>query len=314
MKLFSMVFPGQGSQFVGMLKSLSDSFIIVKEVFEESSEILKYDLWKLAQEGPLNILNKTEITQPAILTASFAIWKVWNSLSNINPIFMAGHSLGEYSALVCAKSLNFSDAIKITSLRGKFMQESLKKECAMAAIIGLPCTIIDKICKRISIYEFVEIANFNSPMQIIISGYKNSVIKVIKKSKKLGAKYAKLLSVNVPAHSVLMKPASKKLSYALNKIKIFTPKIKVISSLNVKVQKNPKEIKKNLIKQIYKPVLWNNTIKYLIEKKIKIFLEVGPGNILSKLLKSFSQNTNIYGISIQHPEIIIKESGRYNKL
>lgn len=309
-----MIFPGQGCQKIGMLKPFKE-FSIIKNIFNESSEILKYDLWKIIENGPYEILNKTEITQPAILTTSFAIWKIWKNLSGENPQFMAGHSLGEYSALVCANGLSFSDAVKIVALRGKFMQESVNNQkCATSAIIGLSSKTIHQICKQYSNSEIVSIANFNSPQQIIISGYKSSVIQVMKTCQDYGAKYVKVLPINIPSHSCLMKPAAKKLSKFLDTIKFLQPKIPIISSIDNKIQNDPKKIKKTLIRQIYSPILWNKTIQYLINQKIYSFLEVGPGNVLSKLIKDFFHISNLYGISLNHPKSIIQQTQKYKKL
>ncbi|MDQ1237293.1 MAG: ACP S-malonyltransferase [Wigglesworthia glossinidia] len=315
MNTFAMLFPGQGCQTIGMLKSFFKKFSIIKETFDESSEILKYDLWKIVNNGPCDTLNQTEITQPAILSASFAIWKVWKKLSGQNPQFMAGHSLGEYSALVCANSLSFSDAIKIVALRGKFMQESVNnKVCATSAIIGLSEKIINSICNQFSDFEIVSIANFNSPKQIIISGHKNSVIQVMQKCKIYGAKYVKILPISIPSHSILMKPAAKKLTSILNNTKFYRPKIPIISSINTQVQSDPKQIKKSLSRQIYSPILWNQTIHYMINKKVYEFLEVGPGKILSKLMRDFLNNSKISGISLSDPEIMIQQTKKYKKI
>ncbi|AFA40955.1 malonyl-CoA-[acyl-carrier-protein] transacylase [Wigglesworthia glossinidia endosymbiont of Glossina morsitans morsitans (Yale colony)] len=314
MNTFAMIFPGQGCQKIGMLKPFKE-FSIIKNIFNESSEILKYDLWKIIENGPYEILNKTEITQPAILTTSFAIWKIWKNFSGENPQFMAGHSLGEYSALVCANGLSFSDAVKIVALRGKFMQELANNQaCATSAIIGLSSKIIHQICKQFSNSETVSIANFNSPNQVVISGYKSSVIQVMNTCQDYGAKYIKILPINIPSHSYLMKPAAKKLSKFLDTIKFFQPKIPVISSIDTKIQNNPKKIKKTLIRQIYSPILWNKTIQYLINQKIYSFLEVGPGNILSKLIKDFLHITDLYGESLNHPRSIIQQIKKYKKL
>lgn len=314
MNTFAMLFPGQGCQKIGMLKPFKE-FSFIKNIFNESSEILKYNLWKVIENGPYEILNKTEIIQPAVLATSFAIWKIWKKFSGNNPQFMAGHSLGEYSALVCANGLSFADAIKVVALRGKFMQESVRnQEYATSAIIGLSGKIINKICKKFSYSEIVSIANFNSPRQIIISGYKKSVMQVMKICQNYGAKYVKILPINIPAHSYLMKPVSEQLSQILAKINFSQPKIPVISSVDNTVQNNPKKIKQTLVRQVYSPILWDKTIRYLINQKIRSFLEVGPGNILSKLIKDFFHISDLYGISLNHPNSIIQQIEKYKKL
>lgn len=304
MKPFAMVFPGQGSQSIGMLDKFGIKYPEIKNYFDEASSILKYDLWKLIEKGPLKELNKTYKTQPAILVSSVSIYKTWIKKGGTLPNIMTGHSLGEYSALVCSKSLKFSDAIKLVELRGKIMQNSIPKETgSMKAIIGLDKNKILEICNNISIKNKVEISNFNAPKQIVISGYKEAVEKVGLICKKMKALVISL-PISIPAHCALMKSAAKKFKYILNKISFQVPQIPVFNSVNLVFNNSSNQIIKYLVEQMYKPVLWDKCIQYIYKKNIFTFLEVGPGKILSKLIK---QNLkSVITISINNENNLLK--------
>lgn len=308
MKLFAILFPGQGSQSIGMMSSFTKN-IEVKNIFNKASDILGYNLWKLIQFGPKIELNKTYKTQPAILTASIAIYKIWLKYHNKKPTIMAGHSLGEYTALVCAKVIKFVDAIKLVELRGKLMQEIFslnKKKCAMTAIIGLNNKLIIQACKDINTsYQKVFPVNFNAPKQTVISGYECAVKKVSNLCKKMGAKTINL-PINIPAHSPLMKPAAKKLKIELNKINFHTPIIPVLNNAYITCETKSKTIINALVKQMYYPIYWTKVIKFITNKNINHFLEIGPGKVLTNLLKkNFKKNTII---SINNEKQIIKKN------
>ncbi|OCG58155.1 malonyl CoA-acyl carrier protein transacylase [Gilliamella sp. Nev5-1] len=286
MTKFAMVFPGQGSQAVGMLKELADNYSIVKSTFDEASEVLGYDLWKLVQEGPVEKLNKTWQTQPALLAASVAIFRVWQSVSGAQPAFMAGHSLGEYSALVCAGVIDFKDAIKLVELRGKLMQDAVPSGTgAMYAIIGLDNESISKACEQAAEGQIVAPVNFNSPGQVVIAGHKEAVERAAALCKEAGAKRALPLAVSVPSHCALMKPAADKLANTLNDIEFSTPNFAVINNTNVKIETSAEKIKAALIAQLYSPVRWTETVEEMAKQGVTLLVEVGPGKVLTGLTK-----------------------------
>ncbi|NUF28338.1 ACP S-malonyltransferase [Gilliamella sp. ESL0254] len=286
MTKFAMVFPGQGSQAVGMLKDLADDFPIVKSTFDEASEVLGYNLWDLVQQGPTEELNKTWQTQPALLASSVAIFKVWQSVNGVQPDFMAGHSLGEYSALVCAGVIDFKDAIKLVELRGKLMQEAVPSGTgAMYAIIGLDNDSIRNACDQAAQGQVVAPVNFNSPGQVVIAGNKEAVERAGILCKEAGAKRALPLAVSVPSHCALMKPAADKLAVALNNIEFSAPKFAVINNVDVKVETSAEKIKAALIAQLYSPVRWTETVENMAKQDVKLLVEMGPGKVLTGLTK-----------------------------
>ncbi|WDI79069.1 ACP S-malonyltransferase [Candidatus Purcelliella pentastirinorum] len=293
MKKYGMIFPGQGGQHIGMLYELSKKYSIVKKTFNIASEILNYDLWKLAQNGPKKDMDKTYKTQPLILTSSISICKIWKNENGIKPNIIVGHSLGEYSCLVYAKVIKFECAIKLVEQRGKFMQQVLQKNNGlMKVILGLNIKTIKKICKRNKKYGFVTTTNYNTPYQTVIAGNKNSVEKTAEECKIAGAKIISL-SISVPAHCILMKPAANKLAKKINKIKFKKPIYPIISNSTILCETNPNIIKKKLIKQLYKSVNWIKIIKYIESKKITNLIEMGPGNILSNLTQAITKNIKI---------------------
>ncbi|OCG19484.1 malonyl CoA-acyl carrier protein transacylase [Gilliamella sp. Fer1-1] len=286
MTKFAMVFPGQGSQAVGMLKELADNYSIVKSTFDEASEVLGYDLWELVQKGPVEELNKTWQTQPALLAASVAIFRVWQSVSGPQPAFMAGHSLGEYSALVCAGVIDFKDAIKLVELRGKLMQDAVPSGTgAMYAIIGLDNDSINKACEQAAQGQVVAPVNFNSPGQVVIAGHKEAVERAAALCKEAGAKRALPLAVSVPSHCALMKPAADKLANTLNDIEFSAPNFAVINNTNVKIETSAEKIKAALIAQLYSPVRWTETVEEMAKQGVTLLVEVGPGKVLTGLTK-----------------------------
>lgn len=286
MSKFAVVFPGQGSQTVGMLADLAAQFPIVEQTFAEASDALGYDLWKLVQEGPAEELNKTWQTQPALLAASVAIYRVWQQENGAQPAMMAGHSLGEYSALVCAGVLDFKQAIRLVELRGKLMQEAVPAGTgAMSAIIGLDNDAIAKACEESAQGEVVSPVNFNSPGQVVIAGNKDAVERAGVACKAAGAKRALPLPVSVPSHCALMKPAADKLAIALQGIAFNAPQFPVVNNVDVKAETSPDAIRDALVRQLYSPVRWSESVEFMAGEGIEHLLEVGPGKVLTGLTK-----------------------------
>ncbi|MGR5177013.1 ACP S-malonyltransferase [Vibrio parahaemolyticus] len=286
MSNFAIVFPGQGSQTVGMLAELGEQFDVVKATFAEASEALGYDLWALVQEGPAEDLNQTHRTQPALLASSVAIWRVWQEQGLAQPALLAGHSLGEYSALVCAGVIDFKEAIKLVQLRGQLMQEAVPAGVgAMYAIIGLDDASIAKACEQAAQGEVVSPVNFNSPGQVVIAGNKAAVERAGALCKEAGAKRALPLPVSVPSHCALMKPAADKLAQALESIEFNTPAISVINNVDVAAETDPAKIKNALVRQLYSPVRWTEGVEKMSEQGVEKLLELGPGKVLTGLTK-----------------------------
>ncbi|WP_448758077.1 ACP S-malonyltransferase [Aggregatibacter sp.] len=287
MKKFAMVFPGQGSQTVGMLAELAGDYSIVQETFKQASEVLGYDLWQLVQEGPAEELNKTWQTQPALLTASVAVYRVWQQkYPELKPEVMAGHSLGEYSALVCAGVLDFQDAVKLVELRGKLMQQAVPEGTgAMYAIIGLDNDAIINACKQAEQGEVVSAVNFNSPGQVVIAGAKAAVERAAALCKEAGAKRALPLAVSVPSHCTLMKPAADQLSVSLESITLKAPVVAVLNNVDVKAETDAVAIRNALVRQLYSPVRWTETVEKMAQNGVEVLVEVGPGKVLNGLTK-----------------------------
>lgn len=295
---FAMVFPGQGSQAVGMLAELAEQYPIVIETFAQASDVLGYSLWDLVQNGPEEELNKTWKTQPALLAASVAIWRVWQEKQGKMPQMMAGHSLGEYSALVCAGVIDFSAAIKLVELRGQLMQEAVPAGTgAMYAIIGLDNDAIVKACEEAAQGQVVSPVNFNSPGQVVIAGNKEAVERAGVLCKEAGAKRALPLAVSVPSHCALMKPAADKLAVALQEIEFKQPEIQVVNNVDVIAQTDANAIRDALIRQLYNPVRWTETVELIAEKGITQLLEIGPGKVLTGLTKRISKEMNAAAVN-----------------
>ena len=287
----AFVFPGQGSQKVGMLSEMAESHSVVKETFAEASEVLGYDLWDLVQTGPQEELNMTEKTQPMLLTASVANWRVWSELSELRPTLVAGHSLGEWSALVCSGVVAFADAVKLVQLRGRFMQEAVPAgEGAMAAIIGLDDSVIEEVCTASAEDGVVSAVNYNSPGQVVIAGSAAAVDRAIAGCKEAGAKRAMPLAVSAPFHTSLMKPAADRLSAYIADTEFLAPGINVVHNVNGKTESSPEAIKQLMIEQISAPVLWVDCVKALAEAGVTRVVECGPGKVLSGLCKRIDRS------------------------
>lgn len=286
MSKFAIIFPGQGSQTVGMLAELGEQFDVVKATFAQASEALGYDLWALVQNGPAEDLNQTSRTQPALLAASVAIWRVWQEQGLEQPVNLAGHSLGEYSALVCAGVLDFQQAIKLVELRGQFMQEAVPAGVgAMYAIIGLDDESIAKACEEAAQDEVVSPVNFNSPGQVVIAGNKAAVERAGVLCKAAGAKRALPLPVSVPSHCALMQPAADRLEIALQDIEFNTPTIPVINNVDVIAETDPAKIKNALVRQLHSPVRWTEGVQQMSDDGVEKLYELGPGKVLTGLTK-----------------------------
>ncbi len=288
---YAVVFPGQGSQSVGMLSALSDHYPQVKQCYEQAADALGYDLFHIVQHGPDEKLNQTEFTQPAILVASVAIWKVLQSEMDLSPAFVAGHSLGEYSALVCAGAIEFTDAVKLVALRGKYMQEAVAAGTgSMAAIVGLEDEQVVHICEQQSNDTIVSAANFNSPGQVVIAGHKQAVERAVEALKAAGAKRAIVLPVSVPSHCSLMQPAAERLGEALREIDIDTPAIPVIHNIDATPNTNQQKITDALLNQLYQPVQWTGCVKSMSDNNVTTIIECGPGKVLSGLIKRIDRS------------------------
>ncbi|ARD61323.1 [acyl-carrier-protein] S-malonyltransferase [Kosakonia radicincitans DSM 16656] len=286
MTQFAFVFPGQGSQTVGMLADMAAAYPVIEETFAEASAALGYDLWALVQQGPAEELNKTWQTQPVLLSASVALWRVWQQQGGKTPVLMAGHSLGEYSALVCAGVIAFADAVRLVELRGKFMQEAVPEGTgAMSAIIGLDDESIAKACETAAEGQIVSPVNYNSPGQVVIAGHKEAVERAGAACKAAGAKRALPLPVSVPSHCALMKPAAEKLAVELNAIPFNAPQIPVINNVDVKCETSPEAIRSALVRQLYSPVQWTKSVEFMASQGVEHLYEVGPGKVLTGLAK-----------------------------
>jgi len=297
---FACVFPGQGSQSVGMMAELAEAYPVVGELFSKASEALGYDLWKVVQEGPVEELNKTEVTQPAMLVAGVAVYEILKTKLDAAPERMAGHSLGEYTALVCAGALEFEDAVKLVAERGKLMQVAVPDGVgAMAAILGLDDEVIKEICDTCSDDNFaVQAVNFNSPGQVVIAGNVQAVETAMAIAKDKGAKRALKLPVSVPSHSSLMEGAAKKLAAYLKGVKIKKAStIPVIQNVAAKNYVKPADVKKNLVKQLHNPVLWVDSVNNLIAEGVDTIIECGPGKVLIGLNKRINKEVTHFTVN-----------------
>jgi [acyl-carrier-protein] S-malonyltransferase len=285
MKPIAFIFPGQGSQYVGMGKELYENFSVAKKIFEEADDTLHLSISGLCFNGPEEALKLTENTQPALLTMSIATLKVLQAEKGLIPQFTAGHSLGEYSALVGSGALTFAEAVKIVHLRGKFMQEAVPVgEGAMAAVLGMEREQVEKICEEVSSGEVLTPANFNCPGQIVIAGHAKAVERAIERVKKDGKK-AVPLPVSAPFHSPLMKPAGERLEKALEEISVSNLRIPVVTNVEAEVNTSKDRVKGLLVAQVSSPVRWEESMRKMIGKGIEQVLEIGPGKVLSGLMK-----------------------------
>lgn len=293
----AFVFPGQGSQSVGMLSELGEAFSEVRETFAAASDVLGYDLWRLVQEGPDTDLNRTDRTQPAMLAAGVAVWRVWQARGGLGPKFMAGHSLGEYTALVCAGALDFADAVRVVAKRGEFMQEAVPQGVgAMAAILGLGDDEVRAACADAAQGEVVEAVNFNSPGQVVVAGNAGAVGRAVDAAKARGAKRAVVLPVSVPSHCALMRPAAERLEALLQDVAIGRPVIPVIHNVDVAVHDHAEQIRQALVSQLYQPVRWVEIVQRMAEAGVGRFIEAGPGKVLVGLNKRIAKDTETYGV------------------
>ncbi|WP_429946094.1 ACP S-malonyltransferase [Bibersteinia trehalosi] len=301
MSKFAMVFPGQGSQAVGMLADLAPLYPVVEETFQQASQVLGYDLWDLVQNGTAEDLGQTHRTQPALLAASVALFRIWQQkFPEQKPSVMAGHSLGEYSALVCAGVLDFQDAIKLVELRGNAMQEAVPAGSgAMYAIIGLDNEGIIKACEQAASEtgEVVSAVNFNSPGQVVIAGTKTAAERAGALCKEAGAKRALPLAVSVPSHCALMKPAADKLAEALVSLTLNAPQIPVINNVDVQEETNPANIRLALVRQLYSPVRWTETVEKMAKEGITTLYEIGPGKVLTGLTSRIMKELNAKAVN-----------------
>lgn len=300
---FAFVFPGQGSQSVGMMRALAASEPLVEETFAEASEVLGYDLWKLCQEGPEDQLGATERTQPAMLTAGVATWRVWRKHGGGTPAAMAGHSLGEYSALVAAGVLDFKTAVGLVRFRGEAMQAAVPLgQGAMAAILGLDDADVEQACQEAAQGEVVQAANFNSPGQVVIAGAAAAVERAIELLKSKGAKRAIKLPVSVPSHSALMQPASEQLAQRLESVEFRTPEVQDIYTVDVRKHGGPADIRRALVEQLVKPVRWTQTIQAIVASGARAVVECGPGRVLTGLNRRIEKNKEIEMLAIEDAE------------
>jgi len=289
------LFPGQGSQSIGMLAELAGEYPEVKQTFAQGSEILKQDLWALVQDGPEEELNRTENTQPIMLCASVAVWRVWGTQFSGPPALMAGHSFGEYTALVCAGMLDFEAVVPLARFRGEVMQQAVPEgQGAMAAVLGLENDKLAEVCLEASQGQVVEAVNFNAPGQVVIAGDSAAVARAIDTAKQAGAKRAVILPLSVPSHSSLMKPAAEKLRDYLNEITLQSSDVEVIHNADVKSHTSDQEIKDALYRQLFNPVRWVESIQTMVANGTQAFVELGPGKGLTGLSKRIDRSVPCY--------------------
>ena len=301
----AFLFPGQGSQKTGMLKELAGAFPVVERTFAEASDVLGYDLWDMVQNGSQEDLNLTERTQPILLTASVAVWRVWSERQGPMPSLLAGHSLGEWSALVCAGSVPFGDAVRLVQLRGAYMQEAVPVGAgAMAAIIGLDDETILKACDEAAGGEVVTAVNYNAPGQVVIAGNAGAVERAVALLKEAGAKRAMPLPVSAPFHTPLMKPAAERLAGDIRAIDFTTPAIPVVHNVHARTEADPEVIKQLMIEQIDHPVLWVDCIRTVAGRGVTDVVECGPGKVLAGLVKRIDKSLNSY--AAEDPESLDK--------
>lgn len=301
----AFVFPGQGSQSIGMLADVAAQHAIIEQTFAEASEVLGYDLWALVNAGPVERLNQTDVTQPAILAGSIALYRLWLELSPLRPQFVAGHSLGEYSALVAAGVLDFKTAIALVEKRGQYMQAAVPAGVgAMAAIIGLDDQAVVQACGELNPLAVVQAVNFNSPGQVVIAGHAEAVEQAMERAKGAGAKRALPLPVSVPSHCHLMLPAAQSLAADLAQVSLQAPSIQVVQNVHAQLEQDPSQIAANLIAQLHQPVLWTQSIKQLVGLGVSQVVECGPGKVLTGLSKRIDKSLACFALadwaSIEH--------------
>jgi [acyl-carrier-protein] S-malonyltransferase len=298
----AVVFPGQGSQSVGMLAALAAAEPVVQQTFAEASEVLGYDLWALCQQGPEAELGVTEKTQPAMLAAGVATWRAWLQHGGPRPVAMAGHSLGEYTALVCSEALDFRAAIDLVRYRGQVMQQAVPLgEGAMAAILGLDDATLDAACREAAQGEVVEPVNFNAPGQIVIAGQASAVARAIEAAKARGAKRAVALPVSVPSHSRLMVGTADRLAERLRTVEVRMPNVPAVYTVDVQTHQSPDGIRQALREQLFKPVRWADTVRAMIASGVTTFVECGPGKVLTSLGKRIEKRPELRMLAADDP-------------
>ncbi|MDF1796344.1 MAG: ACP S-malonyltransferase [Coxiellaceae bacterium] len=285
----AMVFPGQGSQSVGMMLELAPQFPVVEQTFQKASEVLGYDLWQLVSQGPAEQLNQTTYTQPAMLAADVAFWRCWLHQGGVHPEWVAGHSLGEYAALVVAESIMFEDAVSLVAKRAELMQACVQPgEGAMAAIVGLPDEQVKELCEQDD--GVVTPANYNSIGQVVIAGEAEAVERVVEAAREAKARMAKVIPVSVPSHCALMEPANEAFMMALSAVKISTPNMKVIQNADVLYHSDSESIRRLLLQQLTSPVRWVETIQLMVAHDVDAIFECGPGKVLTGLNKRIDKS------------------------
>jgi [acyl-carrier-protein] S-malonyltransferase len=300
---FAFVFPGQGSQSVGMLAALATHDPVVRATFDEASAVLGYDLWQLAQEGPKEKLDSTECTQPAMLTAGVATWRLWRNRGGTEPAVVSGHSLGEFTAFVCAGAIDFGTAVDLVRFRGQVMQEAVPLGTgAMAAILGLEDAQVEQACTEAAAGgEIVQAANFNSPGQVVIAGQAQAVARAIEVAMARGAKKAIPLPVSVPSHSSLMLGAGERLSERLAAITIRAPRIKCLSPVDLAAHDEPAQIKIHLGRQLSRPVQWWATVRAIGKTGVAQMIECGPGKVLTALNRRIEKRPGLEFMALEDP-------------
>jgi len=304
-KQLAFVFPGQGSQSVGMLTEMAESYPEIKATFAQASEVLGFDLWALVTDGPVEELNQTHNTQPAMLAAGVALWKVWCAQADVRPGYMAGHSLGEYTALVCSGVLDFADAIALVAARGRFMQEAVPEGVgAMAAVLGLTDEQVIQVCADAAQGEVCSAVNFNSPGQVVIAGNSAAIDRAMIAAKDAGAKRALKLPVSVPSHCALMQPAADKLYAKMQDISFAEPNVTLLHNVDVSAHKEAQEIRQALKQQLFMPVRWVDTVNALSEQGVGTIVEMGPGKVLMGLNKRTVKTADHF--TVYNPDTLTK--------
>lgn len=297
---FALVFPGQGSQSRGMLAALAQRFASVQQCFAEASAVVGTDLWRLLCEGPEQQLNSTEITQPVMLAAGVASWRVWRELGGPAPLLVSGHSLGEFTALVCAESLQFAAAVGLVHQRGRLMQQAVPEgEGAMAALLGLEDAVVEQACREAADGQVVEAVNFNSPGQVVIAGNLAAVERTIERATALGARRALRLPVSVPAHSSLLREAAEELRVRLQSVNVMAPRYEYVSAVDSRPHSAPEDIRETLVRQLASPVRWTETVRALLTRT-SLLIECGPGRVLTGLNRRIERSAQC--LALEEPD------------
>jgi [acyl-carrier-protein] S-malonyltransferase len=299
----AFVFPGQGSQSLGMLAALAEAEPVVRETFAEASTVLGYDLWALCQHGPEAELGSTEKTQPAMLAAGVAVWRAWRRHEGPRPVAMAGHSLGEYTALVCSGAIEFAAAVDLVRFRGQAMQQAVPLgQGAMAAILGLDDDALAAACREAEQGEVVEPVNFNAPGQVVIAGNASAVARAIQAAKARGAKRAVLLPVSVPSHSRLMLGAAERLAERLASVEVRMPDVAAVYTVDVRTHASPAGIRQALKEQLFKPVRWADTVRAMLANGVTTLVECGPGKVLTSLNRRIERRPELAMLAVEDPQ------------